>query len=458
MFGTGPRLSGILRQMQNRYPRTRSGIEFVDGLIGSPSFSVVGDGIRTAFATDQLTAKPPRASTVEPPALVSYLAHRLGKTSIEEPQLLRERPRALLVGWEIEELTELLAEELSTGDVLLGISHFNTGVFRTHFPDVPAITVPVCPPFPPRPEPDRRRWAIPDDATVFLNVFNPVSGFDRKNPIDAYDAFVIAFPERQDVRLVFKVHGGFDKQPDEGDLVGEEERAAAFLARCSSDDRVILIDEFMDYPDVVTLVASCDAYISLARAEGLGLPVLEAMALGVPTVCIDYAGHTDFVTSEGSLLVPFDLVDIPEDASHYFNPRNYSTRPRWAQPRLDDAAAMLRELADRPDLRQQLSRGALDGAAAYRQRCADSTWLADLESAIALPEVAARREEKEREFQRVVRRDRDEWLDHEKRVKRAGRALAIRTHLGRVKHAVLGAARGHRGRPGRSGPRSSDQR
>lgn len=445
------------RRVPNRHPRTRSGVEFVDGLIGSPSFGVVGDGVRTAFAARAGEGRA-TGSRSEAPALVSYLAHHLGRTTLAEPHLLRGRLRALLVGWEIEELTDLLVEELACGDVLLGISDYNTGIFRTHYPGVPAITVPVCPPFPPRPEPDRRRWGIPDDATVFLNVFNPVSGFDRKNPIDVYDAFVLAFPGRRDVRLVFKVHGGFDKQPDEGELVGEEQRAAAFLARCSADDRVILIDEFVEYADVVTLVASCDAYVSLARAEGLGLPVLEAMALGVPTVCMDYAGHADFVTPEGCLLVPYDLVDIPDDASHYFNPRSYSTRPRWAQPRLDDAAAMFRELGDDPDLRERLGRGALSSAAAYRQRCADSTWLTDLEAALRLPEVLARHDEKEREFQRVAGRGRDEWLDHERRVRRARRVLAIRTRLGRVKRGVLDVARLCRCRWSQDRQRPTDHR
>lgn len=426
--------------MSGSHPRGPAGIEFVDGLVGSPSFGVVGDGVRAAFAGSPHPGRTTGRRS-EAPALVSYLAHHLGRTTVAEPRLMRTRLRALLVGWEVEELTDLLAEELAGADVLLGISDYNTGIYRTHFPDVPAITVPVCPPFPPRPEPDRTRWGIPDDATVFLNVFNPVSGFDRKNPIDVYDAFVLAFPDRLDVRLVFKVHGGFAKQPDEGDLMGEEHRAAAFLAHCAADDRVILIDEFLDYADVVTLVASCDVYVSLARAEGLGLPVLEAMALGVPTICMSYAGHSDFVTSDGSLLVPYDLVDIPHDASHYFNPRTYSTQPKWAQPRVEAAAAMFRKLADDPALRVTLGRGGTRGAEAHRRRCAESTWLADLESAFTRPGVLARHDAKELEFQRVAGRDRKDWHTHQKRVRRARRSLALRTRLGRVKRSLLGRVR-----------------
>jgi glycosyltransferase involved in cell wall biosynthesis len=423
------------------HPRTSSGTEFVDTLVGSPSFGVVGDGIRAAFAASG-PAHEAGASAPDAPVLVCLLAHHLGRSTLHEPRLLRNRHRAFLVGWEIEELTDLLREELAAADVLLGISDFNTAVFARHFPDVPAITVPVCPPFPPRPEPSRERWGIPEDVTVFLNVFNPVSGFDRKNPIDVHEAFLQAFPDRDDVRLVFKAHGGFAKQPDEGDLVGEEQRAASFVERCAADDRVILIDEFLSYDDVVALVASCDAYVSLARAEGLGLPVLEAMALGVPTICMDYSGHSDFVTAEGSLLVPYDLIDVPEDASHYYNPRSYSSEPpRWAQPRLPEAAALMRELADDAALRERLSHGALIGASEHQQRCADSHWLADLEEALASPGVIARHAMKEQTFQRVASGDREMWLDHERRVRSARRSLAVRTRLGRFKRRLLGLVR-----------------
>jgi glycosyltransferase involved in cell wall biosynthesis len=430
-----------------RRPRTPFGTEFVDTVAGSPSFGVFGDRIRADFdaatRSGSATRRPGRS-----PLLVMLLAHHLGRTVIHHPELLRDRLRALMVGWEIEELTEDLRDELRGADVLLGISTFNTEVFRHHFPDVPAITVPVCPPLPVRPAADRARWGIPEEVVAFINVFNPVSGFDRKNPIDAYDAFNQAFPGRDDVRLVFKVHGGFGTNPDEVGLGGEEERAAAFLTRCAADERVVLVDEFLAYDDVVSLVSSCDAYVSLARAEGLGLPVLEAMALGVPTICTDYSGHRDFVTAAGSLLVPYDLVDIPDDASHYYNPRAYSTRPRWAQPRLAGAAALMRRVADDAGLRERLATGGAAAAAAYQQRCADSTWLADLEVVLASPEVAARHAGKEREFQRVARRDRDTWLDHEKRVRRARRGLALRTRLGRVKHGVLRLVRGSRAASG----------
>jgi glycosyltransferase involved in cell wall biosynthesis len=423
--------------------RTRSGLEFHDTVAGgTTSLSMVGQIVREDLLRRDVRSGPSTPRLRRPAPLLSfYLAHYLGHSTLAHPELLRPRLRALLVGWEIEQLTQTLLEELAGADVLLGVSEFNSEVFRRHFPDTPVLTVPVCPPLPERAERDRARWGIPEDVTAFLNVFQPASGIDRKNPIDAYQAFAQAFPGRQDVRLVFKVHGGFEKNPDERDLTGEEDRAREFLALCAGDERVILVDELVTYEDLLSLMASCDVYVSLARAEGLGLPVLEAMAMGVPTVCMAYTGHLDFVSEDTNRLVPFDVVDIAESASHFYHPRSYPDRPRWAQPRLTETALCLRELADQPDLRTQIADRARRAALDYQRRSRESRWVERLEELLTSHAVLARHEEREAAFQRVVARDRAVWLLHERSVRRARRSLTVRTRLGRVKRLLLGRAR-----------------
>ena len=427
-------------------PASYRGLELHDATAdGTTSLSIAGQSVRDDLQRHaETSALPPRRWTGpghgQAPVLTLQLAHYLGRSTLAHPGLVRPRLRAIHVGWEIEQLTRQLLEELAGADVLLGVSDFNAGVFRRHFPGTPVITAPVCPPLPARAEPDRARWRIPDGVTAFLNVFQPASGLDRKNPIDAYEAFARAFPGRDDVRLVFKVHGGFEKNPDEAGLVGEEERARTFLELCAADERVILVDELLSYDDVLSLVSSCDVYVSLARAEGLGLPVLEAMAMGVPAMCMAYSGHLDFVSEEATCLVPFDVVDIPTSASHFYHPDNYPEPPRWAQPRLDDAADLMRRLADHPELRATLAENGRQAAADHRARCRGSDWVARLEELLSSADVLARHEEREAAFQRVVARDRAVWLEHERRVRRARRSLAVRTRLGRVKRVVWRSA------------------
>lgn len=420
-------------------------VDIVDGVQGSTSLSIVTQAVRRGLAGQRTAQRRSRWTKhvagvlrlpTRRPVLAVSLAHCLGRAAYHEPALRRPRLRAVLTGWEIEQLTDNLLGELAAADVLLGISEFNSEVFRRHFPDTPVVTVSVCPPLPGSAAQDRERWGIPAGATVFLNMFDTVSGFDRKNPIDVHEAFTRAFPGRDDVRLVYKVHGGFEKNPDEADLTGEEERAARFLQICARDDRVILIDQFMSYDDVLSLVASSDAYVSLARAEGLGLPVLEAMALGVPTVCTAYSGHMDFAGSDSNLLVPYRLVDIDDTASHYYHPRAYSTPPQWAQPDVDVAAGHLRKLADDPELRQQLASDGRVAAGAHRRRSEEAAWVKELADALDSPHVARCHPMRNRAWQQVVDRDRLIWTRHERRVRRARCRLSARTRLGRVKRRL----------------------
>ena len=56
---------------------------------------------------------------------------------------------------------------------------------------------------------------------------------------------------------------------------------------------------------------NCDAYASLHRAEGFGLTIADAMALGKPVVATGYSGNLEFMTDANGYLVPSTLVSDP---------------------------------------------------------------------------------------------------------------------------------------------------
>jgi glycosyltransferase involved in cell wall biosynthesis len=72
------------------------------------------------------------------------------------------------------------------------------------------------------------------------------------------------------------------------------------------------------------------------------------MALGKPVVATGYSGNMDFMNSENSILVPFELVSVGEDAFPY--PKD----SRWAQPDLEFAANAMRELSGDESLRSRI--------------------------------------------------------------------------------------------------------
>jgi len=64
-------------------------------------------------------------------------------------------------------------------------------------------------------------------------------------------------------------------------------------------------------PTLAAIYNSFDVFTLPTRGEGFGLPVLEAMACGVPIVVTDYSAHTDWANGCGELIPPAALVAEP---------------------------------------------------------------------------------------------------------------------------------------------------
>jgi glycosyltransferase involved in cell wall biosynthesis len=89
-------------------------------------------------------------------------------------------------------------------------------------------------------------------------------------------------------------------------------------------------------------MTAADCYVSLHRAEGYGLTLAEAMAVGRPVIGTAYSGNLEFMTDDTSELVPFEMTRIP------FGCVPYPTTACWAEPDIDVAAQAMRRLASDP--------------------------------------------------------------------------------------------------------------
>jgi glycosyltransferase involved in cell wall biosynthesis len=85
---------------------------------------------------------------------------------------------------------------------------------------------------------------------------------------------------------------------------------------------------------------AADCYVSLHRAEGFGLTIAEAMALGKPVIATNYSGNTDFMTASNSYPVDHRIVPVGRDYGPYLRGMT------WADPDLDQAMALMREVVD----------------------------------------------------------------------------------------------------------------
>jgi glycosyltransferase involved in cell wall biosynthesis len=76
----------------------------------------------------------------------------------------------------------------------------------------------------------------------------------------------------------------------------------------------IIFEGFIPEQRKVDLLAAADIYVSTSQHEGFGLVYLEAMAQGLPIVCYDYGGQTDYLQDgvNGALLPlnDFDAFEL----------------------------------------------------------------------------------------------------------------------------------------------------
>ncbi len=192
---------------------------------------------------------------------------------------------------------------------------------------VPLVPQPVYLPA----TPPQQSFAGPLTIHTFFDFDSYVA---RKNPLGAIRAFRAAFPTgREDVRLVVKARG----QPDEP--------ARRQLFDCAQDDpRIAIIDRTLTRVDMSALMEACHVFISLHRSEGFGLGCAEALAHGKCVVATDFGGSRDFINERTGFPVTYRAVAVTE--RHYVGAEGGSS---WAEPNIDHAASLLREIYDAPE-------------------------------------------------------------------------------------------------------------
>lgn len=133
-----------------------------------------------------------------------------------------------------------------------------------------------------------------------------VGGFIHRKGVDVLlDAYAQAFAGRDDVTLVIKDFGG--------DSVYKGADRSALQEWVAEDrlPRIELIDRELSDDEMASLYRACDVLVHPYRGEGFGMPVLEAMAAGLPAI-VTAGGPTDeFCPDEACWRIPSSRKPLP---------------------------------------------------------------------------------------------------------------------------------------------------
>ncbi len=196
----------------------------------------------------------------------------------------------------------------------------------------------------PTPE-DRERFGLKPGVCEVLAMFDTKSSAVRKNPWGAITAWTRAFPKASDTaRLTLKV----------SDLSGDGDSRQRLVEILTQRSDIRVIAQRLSDADMEAFIASFDVLVSLHRSEGFGLPLVEAMAAGVPVVATAGSGNADFMDETNSRLVPARLIQVNDREGPY---TGLETDPEqlWGDPDITVAAAALTELVQQPEVRRTLA-------------------------------------------------------------------------------------------------------
>lgn len=265
-------------------------------------------------------------------AVVGINANTLGAIGpIGRQRLFGDSYRVGYWWWEVDRMPDAYQTLLDLVDeIWVGTTHV-AHLFR-HLTDRPVHRVPL-PPRHPAPGPvDLAALGVDAGTTLFTFAFDHSGVLERKNPLGLVAAWREAFAPADGCTLVLKTlnHG--------------IHRTSAEAVRHAVANRpdIVLVEEFLDGATLDGLLAASSAYVSLHRAEGLGLGMLDATLLGVPVIATATGGCMDFLAADSSWLVPGAPVAV--------GPNNdpYPADASWCDPDLDVAVAHLRAIASDP--------------------------------------------------------------------------------------------------------------
>ena len=130
---------------------------------------------------------------------------------------------------------------------------------------------------------------VPDDS---IFTFCLLGRWDnRKSTTEILECFVELFGNNPKVQLIASIDNPFAK-----DGLSTQER---FEKMGWGDIKNIILKSFPSRSEYIDILRRSHVFLSCARSEGWNIPLIEAMACGVPSIYSDCSGQTEFASGKG---------------------------------------------------------------------------------------------------------------------------------------------------------------
>lgn len=322
--------------------------------------SPVPEGVCLKGAPGQLT-HPINLFLLNPSAMFALLARHA--SDFLQDQCLN----VAIPMWELPVLPLKWRKAFQAIDVIASPSYSLRASYDTQVDGITTLDAPCPITLPPGIAPDRARFGLPDRGVLFFSSFETNSDTARKNPYAAIAAFTKVFKDDDDAYLVIRVNNAS----------GQGQALRRLKDLCAPHPRILLLEQGLDYASVLSLYASCDVLVSLHRAEGMGLVLMEAMSLGKPVIATAWSGNMSYMNHANACLVDYSLIPVEAELPLY-SERYLGAPATWADPDIDHAAAWMHALWQYPQLRQEIGNQARLAMCRYQSLAHEAAFIDEI--------------------------------------------------------------------------------
>jgi len=169
----------------------------------------------------------------------------------------------------------------------------------------------------------------------------------RKATQEIIKSFVDEFSEDENVELLLSVDNPFAKDG----FSSTEER----LKNSGISHSRIKIVNHISSEKYVDMLKNVDVFLSCARGEGWNLPLIEAMACGIPSIYSNWGGQLEFAEGRG---IPVDIIsevpvsDLVDDKYYSWS---WNAPGNFAEPNFKDLTKKMRNVFQNYDFYKELA-------------------------------------------------------------------------------------------------------
>ena len=166
---------------------------------------------------------------------------------------------------------------------------------------------------------------------------------ERKNFEVLVEAYTKEFKPNEDVCLLFKTHfGGFTANDRKMLLNRLKTLSTAWV---ENPPKIVFYGDKIPTVDMANLYRACDCFVLPSRGEGLGLPIIEAMACGLPIIATNWSALPE-LGFKGHL-ISHTLEQI--DSISYIKKCPDALNHNWASASVDDLRTAMRDMFEHRD-------------------------------------------------------------------------------------------------------------